>query len=277
MDKIIVSQLSKSFKDTVALDRVSFKVREGEIFGFLGPSGAGKTTTINILTNQLKADRGKVEILGKSPKGLQASDFTKIGIMSDTVGFYEKMTIYKNLEFFARFHQVPMTQVDDLLKRLDLYDDRRKVAEKISTGQRQRLLLIRAILHQPKIVFLDEPTSGMDPALAQKVHQLLLELKAKGTAIFLTTHNMQEATKLCDRISLLNHGKILEYGSPEEILSKYHKDDTIYLRYKDGQEKVIKKTDLDNYWSPEVVSMRTVEPDLETIFIQLTGEKWHDK
>lgn len=220
MDQIIVSQLSKSFKDTVALDRVSFKVKEGEIFGFLGPSGAGKTTIINILTNQLKADSGKVEILGKRPKDLQASDFTKIGIMSDTVGFYEKMTIYKNLEFFARFHQVSMKQVDDLLKRLDLYDDRRKVAEKISTGQRQRLLLIRAILHHLKLVFLDEPTSGMDPALAQKVHQLLLELKAKGTAIFLTTHNMQEASKLCDTISLLNHGEILECGSPEEIISK---------------------------------------------------------
>lgn len=210
MDQIIVSQFSKSFKDTVALDRVSFKVKEGEIFGFLGPSGAGKTTIINILTNQLKADS-------------------------------------------------------------------RKVAEKISTGQRQRLLLIRAILHHLKLVFLDEPISGMDPALAQKVHQLLLELKAKGTAIFLTTHNMQEASKLCDTISLLNHGEILECGSPEEIISKYHEDDTIYLRYQDGQEKVIAKADLDNYWSPEVVSMRTVEPDLETIFIQLTGEKWYDQ
>ena len=240
MLRIDVQNLSKKFKSTVALDDVLFSVAEGEIFGFLGPSGAGKTTTINILTNQLKEDSGVVEILGKNPEQITPDDYLKMGIMSDTVGFYENMTVYKNLEFFARFHGLPMAKVDELLKRLDLYEDRNKKAKKISTGMRQRLLLIRAILHEPEIVFLDEPTSGMDPTLSQsgmdptlsqKVHQLLLELKSKGISIFLTTHNMQEATKLCDKISLLNKGKFLEYGSPEEIISKYRVDDNVHLLY----------------------------------------------
>lgn len=275
MFRIDVQNLSKKFKDTVALDDVSFSVAEGEIFGFLGPSGAGKTTTINILTNQLKEDSGVVEILGKNPEQITPDDYLKMGIMSDTVGFYEKMTVYKNLEFFARFYGVPMAKVDELLKRLDLYEDRNKKAKKISTGMRQRLLLIRAILHEPEIVFLDEPTSGMDPTLSQKVHQLLLELKAKGISIFLTTHNMQEATKLCDKISLLNKGKILEYGSPEEIISKYRVDDNVHLLYKNGEEKVVPRDEVASYLNSNVVSMHTAEPDLETIFIKLTGEKWH--
>ncbi|HHU65188.1 ABC transporter ATP-binding protein [Streptococcus sp.] len=275
MFRIDVQNLSKKFKSTVALDDVSFSVAEGEIFGFLGPSGAGKTTTINILTNQLKEDSGVVEILGKNPDQITPDDYLKIGIMSDTVGFYENMTVYKNLEFFARFHGVPMAKVDELLKRLDLYEDRNKKAKKISTGMRQRLLLIRAILHEPEIVFLDEPTSGMDPTLSQKVHQLLLELKAKGISIFLTTHNMQEATKLCDKISLLNKGKILEYGSPEEIISKYRVDDNVHLLYKNGEEKVVPRDEVTSYLNSNVVSMHTAEPDLESIFIKLTGEKWH--
>lgn len=275
MIRINVQNLSKKFKDTVALDDVSFSVDKGEIFGFLGPSGAGKTTTINILTNQLKEDSGVVEILGKKPEEITSDDYLKMGIMSDTVGFYENMTVYKNLEFFARFHGVPMAKVDELLKRLDLYEDRNKKAKKISTGMRQRLLLIRAILHEPEIVFLDEPTSGMDPTLSQKVHQLLLELKAKGISIFLITHNMQEATKLCDKISLLNKGKILEYGSPEEIISKYRVDDNVYLLYKNGEEKVVPRDEVAGYLNSNVVSMHTAEPDLETIFIKLTGEKWH--
>lgn len=275
MIRINVQNLSKKFKDTVALDDVSFSVDKGEIFGFLGPSGAGKTTTINILTNQLKEDNGTVEILGKKPEEITPDDYLKMGIMSDTVGFYENMTVYKNLEFFARFHGVPMAKVDELLKRLDLYEDRNKKAKKISTGMRQRLLLIRAILHEPEIVFLDEPTSGMDPTLSQKVHQLLLELKAKGISIFLTTHNMQEATKLCDKISLLNKGKILEYGSPEEIISKYRVDDNVHLLYKNGEEKVVPRDEVAGYLNSNVISMHTAEPDLETIFIKLTGEKWH--
>ena len=277
MDTIIVKDLSKRFKDQVALDRISFSIDQGEIFGFLGPSGAGKTTTINILTGQMKADDGEVSLLGIHPQDYKAEDYRELGIMSESVGYYERMSLYENLEFFARFHKVPMEEVDRLLKQLDLYEVRKTKAGKLSTGQRQRLFLIRAILHHPKIVFLDEPTSGMDPSLAQKVYKVLLQLKESGVTIFLTTHNMQEATKLCDRICLLFEGRIIEAGSPQEIIQGYSNSDQVHLLFKDGSEKVVSREEVREFMSPDLVSMHSVEASLESIFISLTGEGWHEE
>ena len=211
-ESILISNLTKKFKDKTALKEISFSISSGEIFGFLGPSGAGKTTTINILTGQLPPDEGEVKILGKDCAQLTSDDFLELGIMSDNVGFYDRLSLYDNLLFFAKFHSVEIAYLDHLLKRLKLYDDRFNKAEKLSTGMKQRMLLIRAILHSPKVIFLDEPTSGMDPTLSQIVHELLLEIKNSGATIFLTTHNMDEATKLCDSIALLHEGKIVEQG-----------------------------------------------------------------
>lgn len=181
---ISISNLSKSFHHKVALDQVTLAISEGEIFGFLGPSGAGKTTTINILTGQMKPDNGTAMIFGKDCQHIQPGDLRQIGIMSDSVGFYEKMTVIDNLTFFAKFHGVELAEVEQLLKKLDLYDARNSKAEKLSTGMKQRLLLIRAMLHHPKILFLDEPTSGLDPSLSRKVHEMLMGLKEEGTTIF---------------------------------------------------------------------------------------------
>lgn len=269
---ISVDKLKKVFHGKPALDEIDFTINKGEIFGFLGPSGAGKTTTINILTGQLKADSGTVLILGKNSQKLVATDFFDIGIMSDTVGFYDKMTLYKNLEFFAKFHKQSVTRVDDLLKRLDLFNDKDKKAEKLSTGMKQRMLLIRAVLHQPKVLFLDEPTSGLDPNLSQKVHQLLLELKQSGTTIFLTTHDMTEATKLCDKIALLHQGKIVEYGAPQAIIDKYSDENVMIVRYHSGQTITVPKEETYKYLGIEVASIHSKESSLESIFIELTGE-----
>ena len=193
---IVISNLRKSFKGKTALQDINLSINGGEIFGFLGPSGAGKTTTINILTGQLSPDEGTAKILGEDCTQLTSDKFLELGIMSDNVGFYDRLSLYDNLIFFAKFHNVEISYLDSLLKRLKLYDDRFKKAEKLSTGMKQRMLLIRAILHSPQLIFLDEPTSGMDPTLSQVVHDLLLEIKEAGTTIFLTTHNMEEATKL---------------------------------------------------------------------------------
>lgn len=270
---ITVEKIYKSFNNKVALEDVSFEVEKGEIFGFLGPSGSGKTTTINILTGQLSADKGKAYILGKESKKLLPSDFLDIGIMSDTVGFYGKMTVYKNLQFFARFHGIESSELDNLLKELELFEDRNKKAEKLSTGMKQRMLLIRAILHRPKILFLDEPTSGLDPALSNKVHDILLNLRNEGTTIFLTTHDMNEATKLCNRISLLNSGHILEYGSPQEIIDKYSQQDKVNIRFKNGTSKIVSQLEASRYLGlPEVASVHTLENSLENIFIKLSEE-----
>ena len=272
-ESILISNLTKKFKDKTALKEISFSINSGEIFGFLGPSGAGKTTTITILTGQLPPDEGEVKILGKDCAQLTSDDFLELGIMSDNVGFYDRLSLYDNLLFFAKFHSVEISYLDHLLKRLKLYDDRFNKAEKLSTGMKQRMLLIRAILHSPKVIFLDEPTSGMDPTLSQIVHELLLEIKNSGATIFLTTHNMDEATKLCDSIALLHEGKIVEQGSPREIIDKYSQTDKVKISYFDGREIIVPKEEAYKYLGENTKTINTLETSLESIFIQLTGDK----
>ena len=270
--QIEVTQLSKLFNGSPALDNISFSLDKGQIFGFLGPSGAGKTTTINILTGQLRADSGGATIFGKDVSSLTKHDFKRIGIMSDVVGFYEKMTVEDNLLFFAKFHKVSKEMVYDYLKKLDLYDSRHKKAESLSVGMKQRLFLIRAILHNPEVVFLDEPTSGMDPGLAEKVHHLLFDLKSRGTTIFLTTHNMSEASKVCDYITILHKGRIVENGNPSDIIARHSKQDAIELTYASGKKIIVAKSNVKDYLDHDIVSMHTYETSLETIFIKLTEE-----
>lgn len=270
---IVISNLRKNFKGKIALQDINLSINSGEIFGFLGPSGAGKTTTINILTGQLSPDEGTVKILGEDCTQLTSDKFLELGIMSDNVGFYDRLSLYDNLIFFAKFHNVEISYLDSLLKRLKLYDDRFKKAEKLSTGMKQRMLLIRAILHSPQLIFLDEPTSGMDPTLSQVVHDLLLEIKEAGTTIFLTTHNMEEATKLCDSIALLHKGKIIESGSPHDIIDKYSQTDKVKVTYFDGKEIIVPKGEVSKYLGKNVKTINSLETNLESIFIQLTGER----
>ena len=274
---IELKHVTKKFNGKVALSDISFSVSEGEIFGFLGPSGAGKTTTINILTGQLVQDSGQAFILGKDAKDISADDLLNIGFMSDTVGFYEKMSLYKNLEFFAKFHNVSTEVLDHLLRELDLYQDKDKKAENLSTGMKQRLFLIRAILHTPKILFLDEPTSGLDPTLSQKVHRILFSLKEKGVTIFLTTHDMNEATKICDNIALLYQGNIIEYGEPQSIIDKYSDENKVVIRFQNGKEITVLKEEVANYLGQYVVSIHTMESSLESIFVQLTGKAFKNE
>ena len=221
----------------------------------------------------MSPDEGKAEILGEDCTQLTSDNFLKLGIMSDNVGFYDRLSLYDNLLFFAKFHEVDITYLDSLLKRLKLYDDRFKKAEKLSTGMKQRMLLIRAILHSPQVIFLDEPTSGMDPTLSQIVHDLLLEIKKAGTTIFLTTHNMDEATKLCDSIALLHKGEIIEHGSPKEIIEKYSQIDKVKVTYFDGREIIVPKEEASKYLGKDTKTINSLETNLESIFIQLTGEK----
>lgn len=274
---IELKHVTKKFNGKVALSDISFSVSEGEIFGFLGPSGAGKTTTINILTGQLVQDSGQAFILGKDAKDISADDLLNIGFMSDTVGFYEKMSLYKNLEFFAKFHNVSTEVLDHLLRELDLYQDKDKKAENLSTGMKQRLFLIRAILHTPKILFLDEPTSGLDPTLSQKVHRILFSLKEKGVTIFLTTHDMNEATKICDNIALLYQGNIIEYGAPQSIIDKYSDENKVVIRFQNGKEITVPKEEVANYLGQYVVSIHTMESSLESIFVRLTGKAFKNE
>lgn len=269
--------VTKSFSGRIAIDHISFAIPKGQIFDFLGPSGSGKTTTINILTGQLAQDSGEATILGKDTRELTADDLLNIGIMSDTIGVYERLSIYQNLLFFAKFHGISTDYLDHLLKALDLFDDKDKKALDLSTGMKQRLLLIQAVLHTPKLLFLDEPTSGMDPTLSQEVHRLLVSLKEKGVTIFLTTHDMQEATELCDEIALLYKGKIIEQGAPQDVIDKYSDKDKVVIRFQNGKSITVPKEETVNYLEQHILSIHTMEASLSSIFISLTGENFeHD-
>ena len=273
---ILVKNVTKKFGQKVALEEISFEVNKGEIFGFLGPSGSGKTTMIKILTGQLNADNGQTELLGKVSEKLTPADLELIGLVSDTSGFYEKLSLYKNLQAYAKLYGKPNARVDEVLKQVDLYDSKNLAAEKLSTGMKQRMFLARALINKPKVLFLDEPTSGLDPTTSKKIHELLLELKEAGTTIFLTTHDMNEATLLCDRLSLLNRGHLIEYGTPSSIIQKYNHEKKVQLTFADETHTQITFEELGQTDLAQVVAIHSCEPTLEEIFIQLTGEKLND-
>lgn len=270
---IRVENVSKSFGSKKALHQISFEIKEGEIFGFLGPSGSGKTTMINVLTGQLPADQGKTVLLGKNSQDLTSNDLEQIGIVSDGSGFYEKMSLYKNLLIYAKLYGLKAERVNQVLQQVGLADAKDIIAEKLSTGMKQRMFLARALLNAPKILFLDEPTSGLDPTTSKMIHTLLQELKQAGTTIFLTTHDMHEATLLCDRLSLLNKGNLIEYGSPQDIIQKYHVDKKVRVVYNDGREQIVPFEELPHLDTTDLMVVHSCEPTLEEIFIRLTGEK----
>lgn len=274
MTTIIASKnIVKKFGTKVALNKISFDIKEGEIFGFLGPSGSGKTTMINILTGQLLQDVGEAQLFGKPSHTLLPSDLEKIGIVSDQSGFYEKLSLEKNLLLYAKLHGVPKGKVEDLLEAVGLLESKAVLAEDLSTGMKQRMLLARALINQPKMLFLDEPTSGLDPTTSKAIHELLLGLKNSGTTIFLTTHDMNEATILCDHLALLNQGKLIEQGKPVDLIQKYNVNKRLRVTYLDYQEEIISFSDLANLDTENVIAIHSCEPTLEDIFIKLTGEK----
>lgn len=279
MGEIVIQNISKAFNEKCVLDEVNLKIKEGEIFGLLGPSGAGKTTLIKILTGQLKPDSGEGMIFGKSCSRLDREDYKMIGMVLDNSGLYDRLSCYDNMLLPARIYGVDKKRIEELLKRVGLVDAAKKAVEKLSKGMRQRLVLARAMLHSPKLLFLDEPTSGLDPAVTQTIHGLLQELKQEGTTIFLTTHNMDEAYRLCDHVALLNDGRIVEYGVPEELCRKYNTQNIITILCKDKSMVKLKNTrenadKIMGYFQDECVeSIHSSEPNLETVFVELTGRR----
>jgi len=213
-----MTNIVKRFGDKTVLNDVNFKVEKQEIFGLLGPSGSGKTTIINILSNQLTPEGGSYEV-GATSK--------ETGLMLEEDGLYTRLTTSDNLNLFARIYGVSKNRVQKALHSVGLGNDFKTPVNKLSKGMRQRLVLARAILHDPKVLFLDEPTSALDPATARGIHKLILGLRDQGTTIFLTTHNMEEAVDLCDHVALLHLGKIVEDGSPRAICDKHDSYKTV--------------------------------------------------
>ncbi len=218
---IEVTDLTRVFGRTVAVDRVSFEVRRGEVFGFLGPNGAGKTTTVRMLTGVIRPDSGSARILGHDivREPLQARQC--VGVVPETTNAYVDLTAWQNLMLMGGLYGVPRPRAEErsrrLLEMLDLYDRRDQRVQGYSKGMRQRLILAMALLHEPGLIFLDEPTSGLDVQSTRRIHGMLRELNGNGTTIFLTTHNMEEANRLCHRVGIIDHGRIAAIDTPERL------------------------------------------------------------
>ena len=277
MKIIEINGLMKSFGDKKVLNDVNISVDKGEILGLLGPSGAGKTTLIKILTGQIKADGGKAKVFGEVCDKLPSEVYSNIGVVMDNSGLYGRLSSYDNLKLFAQIFNIDKSNINEVLNKVELIDAKKTPADKLSKGMKGRLILARAILHKPELLFLDEPTSGLDPATTERIHELIFELKENGTTILLTTHDMYEATKLCDNVALLNEGKIVEYGEPLSICRKHNSDNIINILLNNGVEVVLKNSSesadkIKKYFdNNEIVSIHSSEPNLETVFISLTG------
>lgn len=279
MDNNIISinKISKTFNNKTILDDITLNIHKGEILGLLGPSGAGKTTLIKIITGQLKPDLGTVYVLGLDVNNFPRNIYTKFGMVLDDSGLYKRLSCYSNLKIFADIFQISQKRIKAVLNYVGLENDKKTSVNKMSKGMKQRLVFARALLNNPLILFLDEPTSGLDPTTTKKIHKLILEEKNKGTTIFLTTHNMEEATKLCDNVALLNSGKIIEYGKPQDICRKYNYNNQIVVSTKNHQTLIYSNESnsaKDIYQlllDDNIESIHSTEPNLEAVFLELTG------
>ena len=280
MESIIAANnIVKSFGGKKVLDGISFRVRKGQIFGLLGPSGAGKTTLIKILTGQLDRDAGTVEINGRDARDLTGEHSKGFGIMMDNFGVYERLSCCENLKIFAEIYGVTKDGMRNALYKVGLEGAQKTSAAKLSKGMRSRLRLARAFMTEPDILFLDEPTSGLDPATANDIHKIMLAEKEKGKTIFLTTHMMSEAEKLCDNIVLINEGKLAEQGSPQEICRRYDHRRMLAIHLSDGTDIWLPHSGSSAGQLAELLrngsaeTIHTTEPNLETVFMELTGKE----
>jgi len=220
---IAVAGLEKRYGKTRAVDGLSFEVAAGSVFGLLGPNGAGKSTTVEVLEGLRTADAGEVQVLGvdviANPEALKS----RIGVSLQTAALYPKLTVIEVLDLFRSFYTRGRPS-DELIDLMDLGEKRTTRTQHLSGGQRQRLSVALALVNDPELVFLDEPTTGMDPAARRALWGVVLGLKAQGRTVFLTTHYMEEAEVLCDRLAIMDHGRILEEGTVEELVSRRFKE-----------------------------------------------------
>ncbi len=283
MKKMIkVENLYHSYNndDNYAVNDVSFEIRKGEIFGFLGPSGAGKSTTQNILVGLLQLQRGEVEVAGYDIKHIKNKMFNKIGMSFEQSNVYGKMTGLENLEFYRKLFDVETREPMELIRMVGLDGKENIKAGEYSKGMKHRLTFARSMINNPEIWFLDEPTTGLDPAIAANIKDIIRQENEKGVTVFLTTHNMHIADELCDRVAFIVDGKIRLIDSPKKLKLEYGEKlvDVEYFRegelVKDSFSTVAgggKDRLVDVIRNHEIQTMHTKEATLEEIFISVTG------
>jgi ABC-2 type transport system ATP-binding protein len=255
-DSVIeVRGLVKRYGDVRAVDGIDFHVAPGEVFGLLGPNGAGKTTTVEILEGLRTPDAGTVRVLGVDVARGAGALKPRIGVSLQTAALYPKLTVVEVIDLFGSFY--PNSRpTDELIDLLELGERRKAQTQVLSGGQRQRLSIALALVNDPELVFLDEPTTGLDPAARRSLWDIVVGLRSEGRSVLLTTHYMEEAEVLCDRLAIMDHGHILEMGTVNELISKRFKERTVRL---DATDQL---TDADLAALPAVVSMKRDEVDI---------------
>ncbi|MFZ6026400.1 MAG: ABC transporter ATP-binding protein [Chloroflexota bacterium] len=276
---IEAENLVRAFNGKRVVDGLCFAVAQGEIFGFLGPNGAGKTTTIKMLTGQLEPTAGWARVAGYNVATQYARVKPNIGVVFEHQNLYERQTGRENLHFSAQLYGVGGKRVEQLLELVGLNGRANDKVAKFSNGMKQRLLIARALLHRPKVVFMDEPTRGLDPAVAQDIRRLVRSLADEGITIFLTTHYMEEADQLCRRVAFLDEGQIIALDTPARLKVAYGErvvkaelaDGSSLSLALDGADSGRRLGDL--VASGQVLTLHSAEATLEDVFIQLTGRR----
>lgn len=262
------------------LENINFKIKKGEIFGFLGPSGAGKTTTQRLIIGLLRGYQGHIQVMGKERSHFNKSFYEQIGVAFDFPNLFLKLTAEENLKLIQSYYKNRSMNINQLLDRVGLLADKNKKVEGFSKGMKMRLNFIRAIMHEPELIFYDEPTSGLDPVNAKIIKDIILELKSEGKTIFLTTHNMQVAEQLCDRVAFIVDGQISVVDAPKSLMLQ-HGFNCIKVEYENNnqlveQEFILNSINHDQEFfqimqTKRIRTIHSQEASLEDIFIKLTG------
>jgi fluoroquinolone transport system ATP-binding protein len=265
-----------------AVDGVSFQINKGEIFGFLGPNGAGKSTTQKVIIGLLKGYSGNVELLGKNLKEWKSDLYEQIGVCFEVPNHYQKLTALENLELFSSFYKKKTADPMKLLEMVDLGKDANQRVGSFSKGMKTKLNFVRSLLNNPQVLFLDEPTTGLDPVSARQVKNIILQKKKEGKAIFLTTHNMMDADELCDRVGFIVEGKLSLVESPKGLKIRYGKK-LVRVEYLENGGLASEEFNLAELGSNKkflkildggvVQTIHTQEATLEDVFIKATGRQ----
>ncbi|MDD3754754.1 MAG: ATP-binding cassette domain-containing protein [Methanobacterium sp.] len=306
MEHVIrVQNLTKIYGKLIAVDHINFEVNKGEIFGFLGPNGAGKTTTLRMLTGIIKPDHGKTDILGFNIQKEPLKAKQNIGVVPETANAYVDLSAWQNMMLMSELYGIPKKEAENraeiLLNQLNLYDRRDGKVKGFSKGMKQRLILCMALVNDPQIVFLDEPTSGLDVQSSLLIRDILQDFPDQNKTIFLTTHNMDEANHLCDRVAIINNGKITAIDRPGNLKNMIKKLKSIEVSFnktvnikklstipnvneirREGDKFIIGTDNINdliysvtNFAQNEnlkIIALNTRDPSLEEVFLEMTGE-----
>jgi ABC-2 type transport system ATP-binding protein len=287
---VTVRGLSKRYGRTVAIADVSLEVYEGEIFGLIGPNGAGKTTTMECIQGSRRADGGTITVLGLDPRRDSSALRRRIGVQHQEAQLQKRIKVWEAVDLWASLYdRGSVVDSDALLERLGLAAKRDARFMNLSGGQKQRLFIALALVHRPELVFLDELTTGLDPQGRRAIWDLVRDIRARGSTVFLTTHLMEEAERLCDRVAIIEHGRVIEMGTPPELVARHCPQRSVFYSTDDdgNGERLHELTGEGDDFVTDVIhriardgarvrGFRTEVPTLEDVFLKLTGHAIRD-